>query len=73
MQSPVTINPNKPSYQIEYVEDSIHISNDANKLGAECDGSVNNININIRKENSEDNGWQNLNPRISFKVRKIQI
>lgn len=65
--------PPQPQYQIEYVEDSIQISNDANKLGAECDGSVNNININIRKENAEDNGWQNLNPRISFKVRKIQI
>lgn len=65
--------PPQPQYQIEYVEDSIQISNDANKLGVECDGSVNNININIRKENAEDNGWQNLNPRISFKVRKIQI
>lgn len=65
--------PPQPQYQIEYVEDSIQISNSANKLGAECDGSVNNININIRKENVEDNGWQNLNPRISFKVRKIQI
>lgn len=69
----VPTTPPQPQYQIEYVEDSIHISNDANKLGAECNGSVNNININIRKENSEDNGWQNLNPRISFKVRKIQI
>lgn len=65
--------PPHPQYQIEYVEDSIQISNDANKLGAECDGSVNNININIRKETTEDNGWRNLNPRISFKVRKIQI
>lgn len=60
-------------YQIEYIEDSIQISNDTNKLGVECDGSVNNININIRKENAEDNNWQSLNPRISFKVRKIQI
>lgn len=65
--------PPQPQYQIEYVEDSIQISNDTNKLGAECDGSVNNININIRKENSEDTGWQSLNPRISLKVRKIQI
>lgn len=65
--------PPQPQYQIEYVEDSIQISNDINKLGVECDGSVNNININIRKENAEDNNWQKLNPRISFKVRKIQI
>lgn len=65
--------PPQPQYQIEYVEDSIQISNGANKLGADCDGSVNNININIRKENAEDNGWQTLNPRISFKVRKIQV
>lgn len=65
--------PPQPQYQIEYVEDSIQISNGANKLCAECDGSVNNININIRKENAEDNGWQTLNPRISFKVRKIQV
>lgn len=69
----IPITPPQPQYQIEYVEDSIQISNDVNKLGAECDGSVNNININIRKENSEDTSWQNLNPRISFKVRKIQI
>lgn len=65
--------PPQPQYQIEYVEDSIQISNDINKLGVECDGSVNNININIRKENAEENNWQKLNPRISFKVRKIQI
>lgn len=69
----VSTTPPQPQYQIEYVEDSIQMSNDMNKLGVECDGSVNNININIRKENSEDTGWHNLNPRISFKVREIQI
>lgn len=60
-------------YAYVYVENSLDVFGDKKRISASCNASNNNLNIKVSKKNENDTDWQGVNPRIVFKMKKVEI